>query len=83
MAGFYRMLVRRSINLLLVLFLVLVLTVILLGETMDKILTDNIRQEVIGSLIESKIKFQNAQAQQAYIDDQIELRIRNLGLDEP
>lgn len=83
MAGFYRVLIRRSINLLLVLFLVLVLTVALLGETMDKILTDNIKQEVIGSLIESKIKFQSAEARQAYIDQQIELRIRNLGLDEP
>jgi peptide/nickel transport system permease protein len=83
MAGFYRLLVRRSINLLIVLFLVLVLTVALLGETMDKILTDNIRQQVIGSLIESKIKFPNAEARQAYMDQQIELQIRNLGLDEP
>jgi peptide/nickel transport system permease protein len=69
--------------LLIVLFLVLVLTVSLLGETMDKILTDNIRQEVIASLIDSKIKFQDAEAQQAYVDQQIELRIINLGLDEP
>jgi peptide/nickel transport system permease protein len=83
MAGFHRALIRRSINLFIVLFLVLVLTVSLLGETMDKILTDNIRQEVIASLIDSKIKFQDAEAQQAYVNQQIELRIRNLGLDEP
>ena len=83
MAGFHRALIRRTINLLIVLFLVLVLTVSLLGETMDKILTDNIRQEVIASLIDSKIKFQDAEAQQAYVDQQIKLRIRNLGLDEP
>ena len=83
MAGFYRVLIRRSINLFIVLFLVLVLTVSLLGETMDKILTDNIRQEVITSLIDSKIKFKDAEAQQAYVDQQIGLRIRNLGLDEP
>ena len=83
MAGFYLALIRRSINLLIVLFLVLVLTVSLLGETMDKILTDNIRQEVIASLIDSKIKFKDAEARQAYVDQQIELRIRNLGLDEP
>jgi peptide/nickel transport system permease protein len=38
---------------------------------------------VIASLIDSKIKFQDAEAQQAYVDQQIELRIRNLGLDEP
>jgi peptide/nickel transport system permease protein len=83
MAGFYRVLIRRSINLVIVLFLVLVLTVSLLGETMDKILTDNIRQEVIGSVVDSKIKFQDAKAQQAYMDQQIKLRIKNLGLDEP
>ena len=73
--------IRRSINLV-VAFLVLVLTVSLLGETMDKILTDNIRQEVVGSLIDSKIKFQSA-ADQAYVNQQIQLRIKNLGLDEP
>ncbi|MGI8833171.1 MAG: hypothetical protein ACR2IS_11120, partial [Nitrososphaeraceae archaeon] len=83
MAGFYRVLIRRLINLVIVLFLVLVLTVSLLGETMDKILTDNIRQEVIGSIVDSKIKFQNAKAQQAYVDEQIKMRIKNLGLDEP
>jgi peptide/nickel transport system permease protein len=83
MAGFYLVLIRRSINLIIVLFLVLVLTVSLLGETMDKILTDNIRQEVVTSLIDSKIKFQNAADQQAYVTQQIQLRIKNLGLDEP
>lgn len=50
---------------------------------MDKILTDNIRQEVIGSVVDSKIKFQNAEAQRAYLEEQIKLRIENLGLDEP
>jgi peptide/nickel transport system permease protein len=83
MAGFYLVLIRRSINLIIVLFLVLVLTVSLLGETMDKILADNIRQEVVGSLIDSKIKFQSARDQQAYVNQQIQLRIKNLGLDEP
>jgi peptide/nickel transport system permease protein len=83
MAGFYLVLIRRSINLIIVLFLVLVLTVSLLGETMDKILTDNIRQEVVTSLIEGKIKFQSAADQQAYVNQQIQLRIKNLGLDEP
>jgi peptide/nickel transport system permease protein len=83
MAGFHQLLIRRSINLIIVLFLVLVLTVSLLGETMDKILADNIRQEVVGSLIDSKIKFQSARDQQAYVNQQIQLRIKNLGLDEP
>jgi peptide/nickel transport system permease protein len=83
MAGFHLVLIRRSINLIIVLFLVLVLTVSLLGETMDKILTDSIRQAVVTSLIESKIKFQSVAEQQAYVNQQIQLRIKNLGLDEP
>jgi peptide/nickel transport system permease protein len=83
MAGFYLVLIRRSIYLIIVLFLVLVLTVSLLGEAMDKILTDSIRQGVVASLIESKIKFQSAAEQQAYLNQQIQLRIKNLGLDEP
>ena len=83
MPAFHQLLIRRSINLIIVLFLVLVLTVSLLGETMDKILTDNIRQEVVGSLIDSKIKFQSATDQQAYVNHQIQLRIKNLSLDEP
>jgi peptide/nickel transport system permease protein len=83
MAGFYLVLIRRSINLIIVLFLVLVLTISLLGETMDKILTDSIRQGVVASLIESKIRFQSAAEQQEYVNQQIQLRIKNLGLDEP
>jgi peptide/nickel transport system permease protein len=83
MAGFHQLLIRRSINLIIVLFLVLVLTVSLLGETMDKILADNIRQEVVGSLIDSKIKFQSPRDQQAYVNQQIQLSIKSLGLDEP
>lgn len=66
-----------------VLFLTLVLTYLLIGETWDKILTDNIRLEVVNSLLDSEIRFQSAEARQEYINSQIELRIKNLGLDEP
>lgn len=83
MSGFYRVLIRRSVNLLIVLFSILVLTVALLGETMDKVLTDNVKQEVTRSITESKVEFRSLVAQQQYMDDQIELRIKNLGLDEP
>ncbi len=83
MSGYYRLLIRRLVNLVIVLFLVLVLTVSLLGETMDEVLLDNIRQEVIGSLIEGDIKFRDPEARKAYIDQQVELRTKTLGLDEP
>jgi peptide/nickel transport system permease protein len=83
MTGLYRALIRRSINLVIVLFAILVVTVALLGGTMDNILKENIRQEVLKSIVDSKIKFQNPEARQEYLDDQIQLRINNLGLDEP
>ena len=77
------MLIRRTINLVIVLFSILILTVALLGETMDKVLTDNIKQEVTRSITEGEVEFRSVEAQQRYMEDQIELRIRNLGLDEP
>src|SRR5918996_70680 len=83
MSGFYRVLIRRTINLVIVLFSILILTVALLGETMDKVLTDNIKQEVTRSITEGEVEFRSVEAQQRYMEDQIELRIRNLGLDEP
>jgi peptide/nickel transport system permease protein len=83
MSGFYRVLIRRSINLVIVLFSILVLTVALLGETMDKVLTENIRQEVTRSIVDGEVKFRSLEAQRRYMEDQIELRIKNLGLDEP
>jgi len=83
MSGFYRVLIRRTINLVIVLFSILILTVALLGETMDKVLTDNIKQEVTRSITEGEVKFRSLEAQQRYMDDQIELRIKNLGIDEP
>jgi peptide/nickel transport system permease protein len=83
MSGFYRVLIRRSINLVIVLFSILVLTVALLGETMDKVLTDNIKQEVTRSIVDGEVKFRSLEAQRRYMEDQIELRIKNLGLDEP
>lgn len=83
MSRFYRVLVRRSINLVIVLFSILVLTVALLGETMDKVLTENIKQEVTRSITDGEVNFRSLEAQQRYMEDQIELRIKSLGLDEP
>lgn len=83
MAGFYLIIIRRSIYLIIVLFSILAVTVALLGETMDKILRDNISQEVIGSVVDRNIRFPSPAARQGYIDQQIELRIKNLGLDKP
>lgn len=81
--GFGRFLIRRSANMLIVLFATLVLTIALLGPTMDKVLTDAARFSIVDEVNHGKLKFQTAQERQQYIDDRIQLQIKTLGLDEP
>ncbi len=66
-----------------VLFSTLILTVSLLGPTMDKILLDAIRFSVIEEVNHSNIKFQNTQERQNFINQRTDLQIRTIGLDEP
>ncbi|AIF82850.1 ABC-type dipeptide/oligopeptide/nickel transport system, permease component [Candidatus Nitrososphaera evergladensis SR1] len=81
--GFGRFLIRRSANMLIVLFATLVLTIALLGPTMDKILTDATRFSIVDEVNHGNLKFQSAQERQKYIDDRVQLQIKTLGLDEP
>ena len=66
-----------------VLFSTLILTVSLLGPTMDKILLDAIRFSVIEEVNHSNIKFQNTQERQNFINQRTDLQIKTIGLDEP
>ncbi len=66
-----------------VLFSTLVLTMTLLGPTMDKILLDATRSSVLEETNRSDIRFQNTQERQNYIDQRIQLQIKSIGLDEP
>ncbi|HET8857082.1 MAG TPA: ABC transporter permease [Nitrososphaeraceae archaeon] len=66
-----------------VLFSVLVLTISLLGPTMDDVIKDTIRFNVIDSLSNQKVEFKDLTERQRYIDQQIALQIKNLGLEEP
>ena len=66
-----------------VLFSTLVLTMTLLGPTMDKILLDATRSSVIEETNRSDIKFQNSRERQNYIEQRIQLEIKSIGLDEP
>lgn len=83
MGGFGRFLVKRSINMVIVLFATLVLTIALLGPTMDRILTDAIKYYVVEEIAHKEIKFQSTAERQNYIDQQTSFQIKNLGLDEP
>ena len=66
-----------------VLFSTLILTMALLGSTMDKILLDATRSSVVEETNHSNVKFQNTQERQNYVDQRIELQIKAIGLDEP
>ena len=83
MGGFYRFVIKRSINMVIVLFATLVLTIALLGPTMDKILSDAIRYYVVDEVSHGSLKFKTAEERQQYIDAQIERQIKTTGLDEP
>lgn len=83
MEGFYRFLIRRTVNMLVVLFATLVLTIALLGPTMDRILVDGIKYYVVEELNFKNLKFQTPEERQNYIDETVERNIKAFGLDEP
>ncbi len=83
MGDFGRFLVKRSLNMVIVLFSTLILTMALLGPTMDKILLDATRASIVEETNSSDIKFQNTEERQNYIDQRIDLQIKAIGLDEP
>ena len=64
-----------------VLFSILVLTISLLGPTMDNVIKDSVKYSVIDSLSNQKIEFKDITERQRYIDQQIQLQIKNLGLE--
>jgi len=83
LGGFGRFVVKRSINMLIVLFATLVLTIALLGPTMDKILTDAIKFYIVEEITQKDLQFQTPEERQSYIDERIRLQTTTLGLDEP
>ena len=66
-----------------VLFATLILTIALLGPTMDRILKDAILYYTVEELNNKDIKFPTAADRQRYIDEQVARQIKTIGLDEP
>lgn len=83
LGGFGRFVVKRSMNMIIVLFATLVLTISLLGPTMDKILVEAIKFSVVEEITTKELEFQTADDRQKYIDNQVAIQISTLGLDEP
>ena len=80
--GLGRTLLFRSINMFLVLFSTILITVILLGPTLDKLLVDAVRNQVIDEVNQGTLKFQNPDERSSYINNQIQFRSKTLGLDQ-
>lgn len=80
--GFYRFVIRRSVNMLVVLFATLVLTIALLGPTMDRILADGVKYYVVEDVSHKNIKFKSAEERQQFIDAAVARNVEALGLDE-
>src|SRR5574341_2174016 len=79
--GFGRFLVKRIINMVIVLFFTLLITIILVGPTMDNILKLSIEQECRGEA--NNLKFPTADDRTIWIDTCKTTKIHTVGLDEP
>ena len=67
----------------LVVVITVILSLVLFGSTLEQVLTDRIEVEVVEGSAQDEIQFTTSSQRQAYIDEQIELRKKNLGLNEP
>lgn len=80
--GILTLVLLRSFNVLLVLFGTLLITVVLLGPTLDKVLLENVRSQVVDEVNERHLKFQDPAEKQKFVKSEIDLRTKTLGLDE-
>jgi peptide/nickel transport system permease protein len=67
----------------LVVVITVIFSLVLFGSTLEQVLTDRIEVEVVEGSAQDEIRFTTPSQRQSYIDEQIELRKKNLGLDEP
>lgn len=67
----------------LVVVITVIITLVLLGSAMDKLLADRIRAEVVEATAQDRIQFKTLSQRQAYVNEQIQLKTKELGLDEP
>jgi peptide/nickel transport system permease protein len=83
MTNFLYFIAKTSAYRILVVFLTVIITLVLLGSTMDPLLKNQIRYDTINSVAQNQIHFKTPSQLKAYIDEQIDLKTKSLGLDEP
>jgi peptide/nickel transport system permease protein len=84
--GFGRFLLKRSLNMVIVLFFTLLITIVLVGPTMDNILRRSVELDVRNEIINNKAlvsNFKDPKDLENYVKNQIEIRTKAIGLDEP
>ena len=82
--GFARFVAKRTVNMIIVIFATLVLTIALLGPTMDKVLIDSIRFYVNEAVTNNpELRFANAAERQQYVNAAIARQISIVGVDQP
>lgn len=79
--GFGRFLIKRSITIAVVLFFTLLITIVLVGPTMDNILKRSVEREVLDEA--TKIKFKTVEDRDVWVKEQTKIRLESLGLDQP
>jgi peptide/nickel transport system permease protein len=83
MTDFLFFIAKTTAYRILVVVITVIITLILLGSAMDKLLTDRTRAEVVEAATHDTIQFKTLSERQDYIDGQIRLKLKDLGLDEP
>lgn len=58
------------------------LTIVLFGSSLDKVLLENVRVQVVDEVNEKQLKFQNPVDRQGYLENEIKQRTDTLGLNE-
>lgn len=84
--GYGRFMLRRAIHMTVVLFFTLLITIVLVGPTMDNILKSSIERGVRDEVISNKslvAGLKNSKELENYITSQIDARMKAIGLDEP
>jgi peptide/nickel transport system permease protein len=84
MTNFLYFIARTAAYRILVVIITVIITLILLGSTMDTLLSNQIRYDVVNSAAQNQqLHFKSPSQRQVYIDQQINLKKHSLGLDEP
>lgn len=83
MTNFLFFVAKTTAYRILVVVITVVISLILFGSTLEKVLIDRVRAEVVEASAQEDIQFRTLSQRQAYLDEQFKIKIKDLGLDEP